>query len=539
MKRFTDLYMALDETTRTTEKLALLKNYFQAAPPIDAAWVVYLMQGHKLGRTVASKRLRTWAGELAKLPSWLFDECYRAVGDQSETIALLVPDKTDTPSELPLHELIESRIRSLSHLPEADQRESVERTWAELTSDQRLVFHKLLSGNFRIGVSATLMMRALAEAVGVEPAVVAHRLAGRWKPDANTIARVSRPGDEPHVDDAGLPYPFMLSHALQQLPATLGDPSEWLMEWKWDGIRAQLVKRATATTLWSRGDEPIAAAFPEIIHAATMLPAGVVLDGEIVAWDEAADRPLPFTFLQRRLNRRTVEATFWPDVPVKFIAFDLLEFESRDQRTATLDERRSVLAKLLHEHSTDRLFQLSVEVTCGQWTDAIGCVAQSRERFVEGLMIKRRSSAYAAGRPTGSWWKLKIEPHTVDAVLIAAEPGRGRRAGLLTDYTFGVWENESLVPVAKAYSGLTDKEIAEVDRFSRKHTTERHGPVHSIEPLLVFELGFEAIQRSTRHKAGLALRFPRMLRMRKDKTAAEADRLATLRELLLSREGPA
>ncbi|MBV8781604.1 MAG: ATP-dependent DNA ligase [Phycisphaerae bacterium] len=533
MKRFTELYLQLGETTRTSEKLSLLRSYFQTAPPLDAAWVVYLMQGRKLGKTVSTTLLRKWAGEDAGLSPWLVDECYRAVGDLSEAISLLVPQRVSEPSTLPLHEIIEQRICPLSHLSIEQQRKSIEQTWSLLTSDQRLAFHKLLSGNFRVGVSATLMMRALAEAIGIEPAVVAHRLAGQWKPNADTLLRLK----EPQIADAALPYPFMLSHALQQPPEELGEPCDWLMEWKWDGIRAQLVRRQSATALWSRGDEMIADAFPELIHAAASVPMGTVLDGEIVAWDSANDRPLPFTHLQRRLNRKTVHATFWPEVPVRFIVFDLLECDGVDWRDRPLSERRAKLTELCKSICHEPLVGISAEVPCDDWAQAVRRVAEARQRFVEGLMLKRRSSVYSAGRPTGAWWKLKIEPHTIDAVLIAAEPGRGRRAGLLTDYTFGVWNDDVLVPVAKAYSGLTDQEIAEVDRFARRHTIERHGPVHSIEPLMVFELEFEAIQRSTRHKAGLALRFPRMLRMRKDKTAKEADRLTTLHELLRSREG--
>ena len=324
----------------------------------------------------------------------------------------------------------------------------------------------------------------------------------------------------------------MLAHPLNAAPESLGPAGDWLVEWKWDGIRAQVIRRAGKTVLWSRGDEVVSGAFPEIVQAGALLPDGTVLDGEIVAWDAAGDRPLPFTKLQRRLNRRTVEPTFWPEVAVTFVAFDVLEAGGRDVRGETLDARRALLGTCFDAGSALPTLRPSSRLTVDGWDGIDALVADARRRGVEGVMLKRRDSVYSAGRVTGPWWKLKVEPFTVDAVLIAAEPGHGRRAGLLTDYTFGVWDGPALVPIAKAYSGLTDEEIAEVDRFARRHTTARHGPVHAVEPLRVFEIGFEAIQRSTRHRSGVALRFPRMLRMRTDKKPEDADKLEAMRALL-------
>ena len=347
----------------------------------------------------------------------------------------------------------------------------------------------------------------------------------------------------PQAEDSGqqregtLPYPFMLAQPLAEPVATLGEIGQWMLEWKWDGIRAQIVRRGGQTAIWSRGDELVTSAFPDVVHAAA-LPEGTVVDGEIVAFDETAERPMSFAKLQPRINRKKVEMSFWPDVPVVFIAFDLLEVEGRDIRLEALESRRVRLEELIAKFASGSIVRISSAVNCVNWDDAVRLLEESRERGVEGLMIKRRSSPYQAGRPTGLWWKLKVQPYTVDCVLIAAQSGHGRRAGLLTDYTFGVWDEggKELVPVAKAYSGLTDEEIVEVDRWVRRHTIERYGPVHVVKPVRVFELGFEAIQASGRHKSGIAVRFPRMLRERTDKQAADADTLASLRELLARTE---
>ncbi len=530
MKRFTALYFELDETTRTSEKIAALGRYFREAPPLDAAWAIFIVSGRKIGKAVSSRLLRQWAAEASGYPDWLVDQCYRVVGDLSETISLLVPTVADTNAPS-LHEIVEERVRPLGSITQDSQREVILGTWSQLNTDERLVFHKLLSGNFRVGVSKQLLIRALAEVADVSSAVMAHRLAGQWMPDETTMDRLLARHDPAAVADSGTPYPFMLAHALHDGTSSLGAIADWLIEWKWDGIRAQLIRRAGQITLWSRGDEVVSGAFPEIIQAASALPEGTVLDGEIVAWNDETSKPEPFIRLQRRLNRQTVEMTFWPEVPVTFIAFDALEIDGADVRDRSLVERRAMLETSFPTTSTLRK---STPLHYETWDEVLHIMEEARSRGVEGIMLKRLASPYQPGRPTGLWWKLKVEPYTMDAVMIAAEPGRGRRAGLLTDYTFGVWDNGSLVPITKAYSGLTDVEIVEIDRFARRHTTGRHGPVHTIEPLMVFEIGFEAIQLSPRHKSGIALRFPQILRIRKDKKPAEADRLETMQELLRS-----
>jgi DNA ligase-1 len=534
MEKFTQLYLQLDQTTRTSEKLEALANYFRSAPPQDAIWAVYLMTGRKIGRTISFRLLRDWVGEISQMPTWMVDECYTLVGDLSETLSLLLGDAPGEDTPPTLHNLVEQTLRPLAQLTQPQQRDAIQKVWQSLTQPQKLVLHKLLSREFRIGVSRQLIIRALAQAAGVDAQIIAHRLAGNWTPDAATMARILSPETESpnQPRDPSLPYPFMLAHPLADPPDSLGSITDWLLEWKWDGIRAQIIHRGAKVTIWSRGDEVITSAFPEIVQAAQTLPDGTVLDGEIVAFDENTNRPMSFAKLQPRINRKNVEPSFWPDVPIAFIAFDLLELAAQDLRSQPLADRRRQLTDLLK--NSPPIFRLSTPPDCQNWTDVAQIIAQSRDRAVEGLMIKRWDSPYRAGRPTGLWWKLKVQPYTLDCVLIAAQSGHGRRAGLLTDYTFGLWDDarQNLIPFAKAYSGLTDEEILEVDSWVRRHTTQRHGPVHTVEPLRVFELGFEAIQRSTRHKSGLAVRFPRMLKQRPDKKPQDADSLASLRELL-------
>jgi DNA ligase-1 len=534
MERFTALYLKLDRSNRTSDKLEAIRSYLREAPPEDAIWAVYLLTGRKIGRTVTSRQMRDWASEVSGFPPWLVNECYDVVGDLSETLSLLIPwENPARPAPL-LHEIVEDRLKVIGKLAPAQQREMVVQTWRELSPEQRFIFHKLISGNFRVGVSGQSLVLALAGVAGVEPSIIAHRLAGNWSPEKLTMQRLLSPLSEDESPDANLPYPFMLAHALSDPPQSLGAPADWQMEWKWDGIRAQIIRRHGKTAIWSRGDELISGAFPELVHAGDGLPDGTVLDGEIVAWDEAAARPRAFAALQRRLNRKNVEPSFWPDVPVMFIAFDLLEWDGADLRKKTLAERRAHLESLFDQGKNHGRIQLSTPVQAISWEELIERMEESRRRAVEGVMLKRRDSTYHAGRPTGPWWKLKVQPYTVDAVLLAAQPGTGKRAGLLTDYTFGVWDEArtALMPIAKAYSGLTDTEISEMDRFVRAHTAERYGPVHVVEPLRVFELGFEAIQKSDRHKSGIAVRFPRILRVRNDKKPQEADTIETLRELL-------
>ncbi len=519
MKRFGQLFEAIDSSTSTRAKTAALARYFANAPAKDASWAAWFLTGHRPRQAVPTRRMATWAAEAARLPLWLFEECYDAVGDLAETITLILPPAIAQADE-PLSVWVEERLIPLRELPEAEQRARLESCWARLEGTERFVFNKLITGNFRVGVSALLVVRAIAQAFGIDAKVIAHRLTGEWWPgEAAWRSLIDAASIE---TDRSSPYPFFLAHPLEGDPEALGDREAWLAEWKWDGIRAQLIRRGEVTALWSRGDEPIAGQFPEIMGDARKLP-DCVLDGEILAWKDG--RVMPFAALQKRLGRKDPGKKVMADSPAIFLAFDLLEFAGEDWREKPLAERRARLRDVVLSIPGGTCLQVSSELRAPTWETLALARSQSRDEGTEGLMLKRLDSAYGVGRPRGAWWKWKIEPYTLDAVLIYAQKGHGKRASLYTDYTFGIWNGGELVPFAKAYSGLTDEEIREVDAFIRKNTLARFGPVRTVKPERVFELGFEGIQRSTRHKSGIAVRFPRMLRMRKDKTIAEANTL--------------
>jgi DNA ligase-1 len=382
-----------------------------------------------------------------------------------------------------------------------------------------------------VGAAKQLVYRALATVAEVPVADVAQRLVGEWTPSGRFFAQLRGEDADATAILAHRPYPFFLAHPLERDPATLGARDEWLAEWKWDGIRAQLLVRAERATLWSRGEELVSDAFPEIVDAARALPAGVAIDGELMAWAEDADGPMPFAELQRRLNRKAPGPKLRRDIPATLVAYDLLEFAGTDIRAQPLAHRRATLATLVPRPPQLRL---SPMLDAPDWATLAALRDESRARRAEGLMLKHADSAYGVGRTRGAWWKWKIDPYTVDAVMVYAQAGHGRRASLYTDYTFAVWDGADLVPFAKAYSGLDDTEIRAVDAWVRAHTLERFGPVRRVAPELVFELAFEGLQASPRHKSGIAVRFPRMLRWREDKPVEEADTLETLAALLPS-----
>lgn len=531
MNRFTELYMELDASNRTTAKLAALKRYFADAPPIDAAWAVYFLTGQRLKRVVKTGDLREWAAQACGFPLWMVEECYHHVGDLAETLALLMNNTGNAESSagvLPLHQLVESKILALRGLDSEVQREQMVATWSELNGDACFVFNKLITGGFRVGVSKTLVNRALAELAEVEPATMAHRLMGDWQPTPDHFRALMEP--ESAADDPARPYPFCLAYPLDDKdPQTLGPVADWQIEWKWDGIRAQLIKRGSEVLLWSRGEELVGEQFPEVIEAAQRWPGEVVLDGELLAW--AGDGPAPFSELQRRLGRKKVGPKLLREVPVVFMAYDLLELDREDYREQGTQLRRKALEDYTAQFE-DSALQLSPLVEAETWEAVAASRESSRERRVEGLMLKKKDAGYFAGRKKGEWWKWKVDPYTVDGVLVYGQQGHGRRAGLYTDYTFSIWRDGELVPFAKAYSGLSDKEIREVDRWIRQHTLESHGPVRVVKPQLVFEIAFEGISPSKRHKSGIAVRFPRIHRWRRDKPADEADTMETVLALL-------
>lgn len=532
MKRFAQLFSEIDETTRTNEKVAAMTRYFTEAQPADAAWAVYFLMGLRPKRLVPVRRLATWAMEESRISDWLFEESYHAVGDLAETIALLLPESSASSDE-PLHSWVENRLLQIGKVSEEEQRHIVIDAWRSLGGTERFVWNKLITGSFRVGVSQSLLVRALAKASDVPEPTVAHRLAGDWQPTPSAYERLVAPGTEsPGVSS---PYPFYLAYPLEDELDTLGDVNEWQAEWKWDGIRSQLIRRQSRSFLWSRGDELITERFPEIIEASEWLPDGTVIDGEILPWRDG--RPLPFAQLQRRIGRKNLSAKIRAEIPVIVLAYDLLELGGEDVRDKPLSWRREQLASLVGAANAESRILISPIAEASSWDDVRAARARARSVGSEGLMLKRLDAPYGVGRRKGGWWKWKIEPYSIDAVMVYAQPGHGRRALLHTDYTFAVWDGDALIPFAKAYSGLTDAEIREMDAWIRRNTVEKFGPVRSVKPEQVFELGFEGIQASPRHKSGIAVRFPRMLRWRKDKPAAEADTLENLRTLLKSTEG--
>jgi len=545
MREFSRLYAELDATTSTTRKLAALQDYFGRADAADAAWAVYFLAGGKPRQAVPTGLLKQCAMEYAQIDEWLFEECYHSVGDLAETIAHVLPPPKGS-SDLGLARWMEERIAPLRGADPAVIRTALFAAWNELDWQGRFLLAKLIGGGFRVGVSRLLVTRALASVAQLDPKLVAQRMVGwtdgRARPDARRFAALIAPADGQDAQlQGGQPYPFFLAHPLLETPDTLGPLSDWQVEWKYDGIRAQLVRRQGSNWLWSRGEELITDRFPEL--AVLALPDGTVIDGEIVIRlpdsGRQVDRVAPFADLQKRIGRKNLTARLLADLPAGLIAYDLLEQDGQDLRSLPQHERRSRLEALVQAHTSPALM-LAPQIASGDWEALARLRSTSRERGVEGMMLKQREARYGIGRTrnVGTWWKWKVDPYSIDAVLIYAQAGHGRRASLYTDYTFAVWDapddqgERKLVPFAKAYSGLTDAEIAVVDQAIRKTTIEKFGPVRSVKPSMVFEIGFEGIALSSRHKAGIAVRFPRILRQRLDKTIEQADTLASLRALL-------
>jgi len=538
MREFAQLYAELDETTATNRKLEALQNYFEHTAPENAAWAVYFLAGGKPRQAVPTKLLREAAIEYAGLDEWLFEESHAAVGDMAETIAHILPPPKRH-SDIGLAVWMEERIGPLRGADPGFIREKLFEYWDELTWRERFLFVKLIGGGFRVGVSKLLVTRALAAVAAVDAKLIAQRLMGwtdgRVRPTASGFLQlIAAQSEDEHKLRGGQPYPFFLAHQLNGEPSELGALSDWQVEWKYDGIRAQLVRRGAQNYLWSRGEDLITERFPEL--AALALPEGTVVDGEVLIW-LGGDAPAPFADLQKRIGRKTLSNKLLAELPAVLLAYDLLELDGVDLRALPQHERRALLETLVTGVAKPQL-RISPLVVADSWSDLASLREESRARGVEGMMIKAKNAQYGVGRTkdVGTWWKWKIDPYAVDAVLIYAQPGSGRRASLYTDYTFAVWDGEGeqrrLVPFAKAYSGLTDAEIRQVDATIRKTTVEKFGPVRSVKPTMVFELGFEGIALSPRHKAGIAVRFPRILRRRDDKPVEEADTLDTLKGLL-------
>ena len=543
MKAFAELYANLDATTSSNAKLAALQGYFRQAPPADAAWAVYFLSGGRPRQLVPTRLLRDMATEASGIEPWLFEESYQSVGDLAETISLLLPESTYT-SEDGLAVWLEEKLLPLRGLPPTELAERLPALWAQLDQPSLMVCIKLITGSFRVGVSKLLVTRALAAMAELDSKRVAQRLVGYTdlsnRPTAEGYLKlIAAESSDEHAQRGGQPYPFFLAHGLaqpvEQFDALLGSPADWQVEWKWDGIRAQVVKREGRLWVWSRGEELVTERFPELHALVSGLPDGTVIDGEIVVWKDAVQ---PFALLQQRIGRKTLSKKVLEDAPVAVLAYDLLEHQGEDWRNHSQAERRAQLEQVIATCNQPVLLP-SPLLTGSTWQDLARQREDSRKLGVEGMMLKARDGLYGVGRTKdmGVWWKWKVDPFSVDAVLIYAQRGHGRRASLYSDYTFAVWDGppgseRTLVPFAKAYSGLTDEEMRKVDAIVRKTTVEKFGPVSSVTPSMVFELGFEGIALSKRHKSGIAVRFPRMLRWRQDKHVEDADNLGTLQDLL-------
>ena len=540
MDLFTQLFIALDQTNKTAAKSKLLSEYFKQASPADAAWAIYFLMGERMKRLVKTADLKQWACEISNYPEWLFAECYDHVGDLAETLALCIfsEDKfRKAPLKMSLSELIENYLLPMKTMKPEAQSQRIIDLWSSMDFPMALVLNKLITGGFRVGVSKSLVIKALAENASVDPAVMAHKLMGRWEPtEANFKGLFAEKATE---DEVLRPYPFCLAYPLEikegeSLSMILGDSNEWQIEPKWDGIRAQIIVRKGARVIWSRGEQLLNEQIPEI-EAALMAISderSFVLDGEILAWDFEINQVRSFADLQKRLGRKKVSQKILKEIPVVFMAYDLLEMNEVDLRSKSTAERRDALEKWIPSIETS-MIKLSPVFDASKGWEAMAEIRDlSREKGIEGLMLKQKIAIYSVGRKKGLWWKWKVEPYTVDAVMVYAQQGHGRRAGVFSDYTFSIWNDGELVPFCKAYSGLSDKEMKQVDKWIRSNTTAKHGPVRVVKAEQVFEIAFEGIQESKRHKSGIAVRFPRIKRWREDKLASYADSLETVKSLL-------
>ena len=526
MKNFANLVYSLDQTTKTNKKIELLAGFFENANNSDKLWCIALFSGRRPKRLISTGYLREWACEVTKLPTWLVEDTYSVIGDLAETISLLTPEKNQF-SEKSLTAWI-SELRQLEKQSIEEKRHFVLNAWSTLNRKECFVFNKLITGGFRLGVSQKLTLKALSKITSIDEFELSLRLMGNWHPD--TISWNNLIINDERKSDISRPYPFSLAYGLDKDTLDLGKRSDWIAEWKWDGIRGQIIKRRKELFIWSRGEENLTERFPELEALLEFIPDGSVLDGEIVAWN--GEQPLDFNILQKRIGRKRVPKSLMEAAPVILIAYDLLEFEGMDIRNQNLELRRSKLAKLINLIPNKLPIKLSAEIVSKTWKDLASIRETSRSQRAEGIMLKNKNSEYYSGRKRGDWWKWKLDPLTIDGVLIYAQAGHGRRANLYTDYTFAIWDSNQLVPFTKAYSGLKDEEFRQITSWVKKNTIQKFGPVRQVPPELVFEIAFEGIHESTRHKSGVALRFPRMLRWRHDKLPKDANKLEDLKAFL-------
>lgn len=538
MKKFAELFTELDQTTRTNAKIDALADYFAVSDAADALWAVALLTGKKPKRTVKTSELKFWSMELSGVNEWLFEESYHVVGDLAETITLLLP-ATETQTDYSLSGMM-ALLKTLDTKTEEQRKNIIQEIWMQLSTAERFVFNKLITGSFRVGVSQQLVIKALAKNYKLVESNVAHRLMGNWIPETATLQNLLFNTDI--QEDLSKPYPFYLAYQLDVPMETLGNIADWQIEYKYDGIRGQIIVRRDELFVWSRGEELMTDKFPEFGILKTALPDGTVIDGEILPFN--GDEPMPFHIMQTRIGRKNLSKKSLADAPLSMMCYDLLEYKGNDVRPLPMSERRAMLEALIQEikeknPAAAAVLKISPVFACNTVEEMVTLRMASRDRMCEGLMLKHKDSLYEAGRRRGKWWKWKIDPLSVDGVLIYAQRGHGRRADLYTDYTFAVWSGDELVPFTKAYSGLTDKELVEVDSWVKKNTKEKFGPVRSVTPELVFEIAFEGINPSPRHKSGVALRFPRILRWRKDKSIQDANHKEDLLDLIQQLSKPA
>ncbi len=527
LELFAQLVTELGSSTKTNDKLQSLVDYFASAQDDDKVWVIAIFSGRRPRRAVNSRLMREWCSEITNYPSWLFDECYHTVGDLAETLALLLPETKERDQvNKSLSHYLETFI-SIEKQDEAVRKKFIVDSWNQMNRDERFVFNKLITGSFRIGVSQKTIVNALGKVVELAPSVIAHRISGNWDPVTTSFNELL--SESASVSDFSKPYPFYLAYALEEEPETLGNSDEWQAEWKWDGIRGQVIKRNNELFVWSRGEELMTDKFPEYFILKDLLPDGVVIDGEIIP--AVNGNPLPFAVLQTRIGRKNIGKKQLQDAPICFFAYDLLEWNYDDWRERTLIERRNKLEEIILPIRNNAI-QISQIISFNSWSELSELRKNSREMNSEGIMLKRKDSNYKVGRKRGDWWKWKIDPLTIDCVMVYAQKGSGRRSNLYTDYTFAVKDGDKLVTFTKAYSGLTDKEFAQIDNFVKRNSIEKFGPVRTVKPELVFEIAFEGIAASSRHKSGVALRFPRMSRWRKDKTVDEINTIEDLKAML-------
>lgn len=535
---FAELISELNKSTKTNEKLQALSEYFVSADAKDQVWIIAIFSGRRPRRAVNSGLLRAWCAEITNLPAWLFEECYHTVGDLAETISLLFPEselRTSAGNSLSFY--LEQFI-AIEKEDDQIKKQFILESWSQMSRQEIFVFNKLITGSFRIGVSQKMMVNALAKVVDLSASVIAHRISGNWDPATTSFTDLL--SHDPTTADDSKPYPFYLSYALEDHPASLGEPDEWQAEWKWDGIRGQMIKRNDELFIWSRGEELMTEKFPEYFILKDLLPNGIVLDGEIMPFrlENVSSQdllpggtPLPFAILQTRIGRKNVARKQLDEAPIAFFAYDILEYNGSDFRETPLTQRRQQLQNIVKQIN-NAVLQLSPVIDFTDWNDLEKLRSSSREINSEGIMLKRKNSIYQVGRKRGDWYKWKIDALTIDCVMVYAQKGSGRRSNLYTDYTFAVKDGDKLVTFTKAYSGLTDKEFAQVDNFVKRHSIEKFGPVRTVKPELVFEIAFEGIAASNRHKSGVALRFPRISRWRKDKKVYEINTIEDLKGML-------